>query len=296
VRQDTYGSDEATESDEASGREEPVPPPKAKKEKKREKQKKRNSENIWEDVFVDAEMDVGMPENTPTKALRPPKDKKISSKWRWDVDSANLTDDAVSGAFPHTSDFFAYHALPIARRKLGPQALKKEIRYDMQSLLDEMPADEFEKWVESLQKLHSGDREMLVRPEPGPSNDDQRLARATPAPVDMRRHAKNSANNAAGTSSLSGRRAESADIPSNQKTIIKREPGAISSVTTPRSREDASAKRVVEATAALRHLSTEERDFRRLVQSVEAASEGNTRVVSSIVNANSVSYRHSSKS
>jgi hypothetical protein len=37
VRQDTYGSDEATESDEASGREEPVPPPKVKKEKKGKK-------------------------------------------------------------------------------------------------------------------------------------------------------------------------------------------------------------------------------------------------------------------
>jgi hypothetical protein len=33
----------------------------------------------------------------------------------------------VSEAFPHISDLYAYHALPIARRKFGPQALEKEI-------------------------------------------------------------------------------------------------------------------------------------------------------------------------
>jgi hypothetical protein len=68
----------------------------------------------------------------------------------------------------------------------------------MQSLLDEIPNDEFDKWVDSLRKLHNGDREMLVRAELGLSNDDQQLGRATPGPVHMRRRAKN----AVGTSSL----------------------------------------------------------------------------------------------
>jgi hypothetical protein len=169
-------------------------------------------------------MDVDMPEAPPTEVPRPRRDRKISSKWRWDIDPAALTDDAVATAFPHTSDLFAYHALPIARRKLGPQALKKEIRQDMQVLLDNMPEEEFEKWVDSSRKLHGGDRDMLFRPELGPSNDDQRLSRATPAPIDMRKRAKKSAKNATSGSGRSEGRVENADTPSNERTFIKREP------------------------------------------------------------------------
>jgi hypothetical protein len=232
----------------------------------------------------------------------PVRARNTSSEWEAMCLFLYLIPPPLSPSFPtanasspsHNSTLLppiAFHPrLRRARRKLGLQALKKEIRYDMQSLLDEMPADEFEKWVESLQKLHNGDREMLVRPELGPSNDDQRQARATPAPVDMRKRAKNAANNAAGTSSLPGRFVENAIIPSNPNTIIKREPGAISSVTTPRSQEDAPARRVVESRAAIRLVSMEERDFRTPVQSVEAASEENPRDVSSIVNADNVSY------
>ncbi|KAF1945508.1 hypothetical protein EJ02DRAFT_431595, partial [Clathrospora elynae] len=57
-------------------------------------------------------------------------------------------------------------------------------------MLKDMPDAEYDKWIESLEKLVEGDGEMLLRSDPNISSHDLRMARATPAPVDVRRQAK----------------------------------------------------------------------------------------------------------
>lgn len=90
------------------------------------------------------------------------KEGKISTSWRWDVEEGSYLEDVIVH-FKRTSDLFAYHALPIARLQLGPQAKRKELRQEMESMLAKMPNAEFEKWVESFQKLENGDAAMLER-------------------------------------------------------------------------------------------------------------------------------------
>ncbi|KAF1838351.1 hypothetical protein BDW02DRAFT_604750 [Decorospora gaudefroyi] len=261
--QDAASSSSVIDPDNAS-EEQGTPPPEPKKEKNRH-MKSRDHSSIGEDALNDAEMDIDIPE-TPLESTnlssasvpRTSKDRKISSKWNWDIDLANLSDNAVPEAFSRTSDLFAYHALLIIRRKLGPEAMKKEVRHEMQAMLEGMSDSEFEKWTDSLQKLLDGDREMLVRSEPAPSQHNQQLSRTTPAPIDMRRRAKKAVNKAAdGLSQL-----ETNMVGASQKrTFIKREAGVSSNAVKAMFQDQTLAEPITEATVALRHLSTEERDF-----------------------------------
>ncbi|KAI4681320.1 uncharacterized protein J4E84_007556 [Alternaria hordeiaustralica] len=184
VPQDNHSRDGDGSTSDVSD-EEPTPPPKVKRHRKRDKESKRARPGADDHGAESTKPDVSLPA-APLPAQQhtsKQKHRKISSRWSWDIKEMDLADEAVAGIFSRTSDLFAYHALPIAKRKLGPDASKKQIRCEMQSMLDGMPAEEFEKWVESLQKLLSGDREMLKRPDSHPQNDEQQLTRETPAPL-----------------------------------------------------------------------------------------------------------------
>jgi hypothetical protein len=223
-----------------------------------------------DDSPEDANMEADLPATSIEHRASKHKGKKISSKWQWNIDATQLADDDMAEVFPRTSDLFAYHALPIARRKLGLQASRKEIRCEMQSLLDGMPQDEFEKWVESLQKLLNGDREMLARQNVAVSSVDQQLSRATPAPVDLCRKAGKSTKTPLGDSTRSKGRAKNVRD-DYEETLIKRDTDRVSS----RVAQGSSNTRIAEATAAFRQLSTEEREFGRPCPSTEAADRYN---------------------
>ncbi len=280
---DAASSDADTSTGDVSD-EEPTSREKAKKYKKRDRRAKRVRTVINDDVPEDTEMDIDPPATSIDHITSRKKDKKISSKWQWDIDATQLADDKVADAFSRTSDLFAYHALPIARRKLGSQASKKETRCEMQSLLDGMPQDEFEKWVESLQKLLDGDREMLARQDIAVSDIDQTFSRATPAPVDLRRKAEKSSKGLSGDSGRPKGRANSVEN-AHDKTLIKREAAAGSR----KEAEYSPNTQIAEATVAFRHLSTEEPEFGRPLPSVEAADGQNDQVLHSNGNFDSVS-------
>lgn len=119
------------------------------------------------------------PRTTHTRAG---KEGKVSTSWRWDVQDTVRIEN-IAEHFKRTSDLFAYHALPIARQRLGPQARRKEIRLNIEAMLTAMSIEEFENWVESFRKLVNGDADILERPSPGHDRSPQRVAPFTPAPV-----------------------------------------------------------------------------------------------------------------
>ncbi|KAH6866496.1 hypothetical protein BKA58DRAFT_460211, partial [Alternaria rosae] len=251
---------------------EPTPPPKMKRHKKPDKESKRARPGADDRGAKSTNPHVSLPaaplplQQHTSKG----KDRKISSKWLWDIKRADIAGDAVADTFSRTSDLFAYHALPIAKRKLGPDASKKQIRCEMQSLIDGMPAGEFEKWVESLQKLLGGDREMLERPESHPSGDEQQLTRATPAPVDTPSVSRKTTKNTQGSLSRPFIYAERLSTPSPERLVVKRE-----IVTHPSGRSgapylDAQINSTSEATGASGRLSTDKRYSQPHVSGAEA--------------------------
>lgn len=144
----------------------------------------RDYDNNLDGVFVDVECPTTPAENTVSNfstVSQRQKDKKISSTWDWNIDPDEVTEEAIQHAFPRTADLFAYHTLPTTQQMLGPTASRKEMRLDMRSLLNGMSQEEFQKWVESLDKLRKGNRGMLVRPELTLMNNGQ-LSRVTSAP------------------------------------------------------------------------------------------------------------------
>ncbi|KAF5850415.1 hypothetical protein GGP41_002645 [Bipolaris sorokiniana] len=144
----------------------------------------RDYDNNLDGVFVDVECPTTPAENTVSNfstVSQRQKDKKISSTWDWNIDPDEVTEEAIQHAFPRTADLFAYHTLPTTQQMLGPTASRKEMRLDMRSLLNGMSQEEFQKWVESLDKLRKGNRGMLVRPEFTLMNNGQ-LSRVTSAP------------------------------------------------------------------------------------------------------------------
>jgi len=174
-----------------------TPPPKANKAKTRGK-KHRLFQPTTSKLSID---DHGIEDDAPIPPLgknaselvgsiHKGKDGRISTKWQWNLKPEEHTDDVPNEVFTRTADLFAYHALPFAKQKLGAEASRKELRMYMQAMLDAMPSDEFERWVESLQKLLNGDYEMLKRSEPSASDIDQKSSRATPAPIETRKRAK----------------------------------------------------------------------------------------------------------
>jgi len=178
--------------------EEPAPPPKALEKKKRGRQSEREHPSAKAHVAKAKSTHTSLLAAPPQKRTLERKDRVISLKWHRDVNAKELSNAAIPRTFLRTSDLFAYHALPIAQRNLGPNASKKDMRCEMQSLLDGTPPEEFEKWVESLQKLLDGDRDMLERQESPSSGHQQQLSRVTPAPINTRRHSQESTTKISG--------------------------------------------------------------------------------------------------
>ncbi|KAL6156404.1 hypothetical protein ACJQWK_09831 [Exserohilum turcicum] len=235
---------------------EPSRPRKIKKSQKNSKPQKSTKSQDDGNELEDGPADVDL--STTKMGKNKQKDRKISSTWDWNVDPNDITGDAIAQAFPRTADLFAYHALPITKRKLGPHASRKDLRVDMQSILNEMHQEDFDKWAKSLENLINGDRLILVRVEPVIPNDNE-LSRQTPPPVPskvVRGHG---------------------DILERSSAHIKRE-FAESSGETLRNMEHASSNAAVaQATAISRHLSTEDSDFEPPIASVEAADENHGR-------------------
>jgi hypothetical protein len=127
-------------------------------------------------------------------------------------------------------------------------------------MLDAMPLDEFEKWVESLDKLIDGDREMLIRSNV-PLADENQLSRATPAP------------------SQSRLRKENDGLPLRGNHPIKYEAIDDSSEIRRSILEPSIDHAVTHATAVMRQLSTEDRELEPPVPRVEAGIE--TQMISS---------------
>lgn len=130
-----------------------------------------------EEMIVDAEDDSSCPPRPKKNATT---NKKVSSTWRWHIETTNAKPEALKKAFKRPSDLFAYHALPIARNLLAATATQRELRLKIQEMLDDMPSDVYDQWSESFLKLQEGDDMMLVRVPPEPERDGRTAA--TPAP------------------------------------------------------------------------------------------------------------------
>jgi len=280
--QGSAGSDGDLSTGSASDKES-LPPEKKKKRRDRSKKAKSERITVKDNSLEEVNMDIDLPATSTQNRTSKNKDKKISSKWQWDIDATQLTDNDVAEAFTRTSDLFAYHALPIARRKLGSQASRKEIRYEMQSLLDGMPRNEFDKWVESLQKLLNGDREMLARQDATASSADRQLSRATPAPVDLRRKTRNNPKTHSRDFGTWKGRVNHVEN-DYEETLVKSETAGGSV----KMAKDSPTNHMAEATDALRHLSTEERELGQPLLSVEAADRQNPQYLRSSGNVDSV--------
>jgi hypothetical protein len=110
------------------------------------------------------------------------KDKKVSKSWRWNVDQGTVSDADTSNIFRRTGDLFAYHALPIIRRELGPSTKKKPLREKLETMLSDMPHAEYQQWLDSRDKLWAGDLRMLTRVSSEVEPIAKGFTRATPAP------------------------------------------------------------------------------------------------------------------
>jgi hypothetical protein len=172
----------------------PVAPPiKAKKKAKADKTKETlHVDAINYDGNMNTEVPLGGSDSlqAPTETTIH-ENKKVSGSWRWNIDPDDILPEAKADAFQRPSDLFAFHALSIAKSLLDATANRRVIRRKIQAMLDEMPDTEYMKWVESFQKLHSGDDTMLIRVELEATAQNLRTA-ATPAPVDRRRSIRQS--------------------------------------------------------------------------------------------------------
>jgi hypothetical protein len=284
--QETVGSDEDMGTIDVSDVESPTSEKKRKRERRTKKTKRRRTP-VKDDTPKNANMDFYSAALPTERRVSTNKDKKISSKWQWNIDETQLADDDVADAFPRTSSLFAYHALPIAKRKLGSQASRKELRCEMQSLLDGMPPDEFEKWVESLQKLLNGDREMLTRQDVATSSVDRQLSRATPAPVDLRMKARIDKKTKPGE--FGRLRGRAIHVENDYEEAFVKCETAERSV---KVGENSQINQIAEATKAFRHLSTEEHELDRPLPRVEVAERQRVQHLQSSENIDSVRQCH----
>lgn len=226
-------------------------------------------EDLMDDAAMDSEVPVAQPRQSAVKSARTPRthrDNKISNSWGWDIDQANFVPSSTHELIAGAADLFVYHASPIAKAKLGATAKRKEIRREMQSMLKEMPDTEYEKWVESFERLLDGDREMLVRPNIVPSFENRRHIEATPAPIDTRRCAQQAKADVQAVSSPVKKLKKSVSTPKQTSAHIKSEVGAGRS--NARVRQDD----VETTTTAIRLLSTEERDICPPVNSIDVSA------------------------
>jgi hypothetical protein len=122
--------------------------------------------------------------------------KRISCSWRWNVDPDDISAETLSQSFKRPSDLFAFHTLPIVGSSVQANAKRRDIRLKTQSMMDEMPQSEYDKWMGSFQKLQDGHDNMLVRIPSGsttivrtaailaPLDSCKRAGNATRAPTD----------------------------------------------------------------------------------------------------------------
>jgi hypothetical protein len=216
-------SENLTDPGITSDREQTASNPKTNR-KKKAKQRERSKDRELSSTRGDASIPDALndPDVTTTKHTgKPDKDGKVSSTWRWAVDSVNISSDAVSGAFLRTADLFAYHALPLAKKKLGSSAKRKELRYEIQSMLEKTPAKEYNKWVRCFEMLTGGDMDMLVLPEPEPVSQNSRMAHVTPAPAEFQWRTKADIPNTSDNRSIHGE--EDHSISQTRSTMVKHE-------------------------------------------------------------------------
>lgn len=218
----TITEDDAASSSDESSEKEPAPPPKKGKKRKNEKSRKQahDRDNTTQGTST-MEVDTSA---TPLESIiqsreeQPPGDKerKISSTWRWDVNPKDLNHEILFQIFKCTSDLFAFHALPIAHERLGsePKPKRRQLQEDIQSMFNGIGDEEYTKWKESLQKLHSGDMKMLDRTKPSSDNQRRNTTTTTRAPITRTR---------LGSSNLRDRQQETTSLPVPNKPSIKRE-------------------------------------------------------------------------
>lgn len=266
---DVTNSDDDVKTSDVS--EEHAPPLKARSSKNRDKKPKLDQPTKFKQEIKDNDMDINataaLLEKTvpiPIRPLHKGKDRRISTKWQWNINPDEYTDDVLSELFTRTSDLFAYHALPIARQKLGSGASRKEIRCNMQTMFDNMHDSEYKKWFESLQKLLKGDRGMLDRTDPSDSDTKQQGSRETPAPIDMRKRGRE----------VTKMNIEGVDDSLYKGNFIKRETAGSHYPVSKNAHETAPKNQIVETTVAIRHFSTEERDSGPPNTSVESHQQG----------------------
>ncbi|KAL6709792.1 hypothetical protein ACN47E_001221 [Coniothyrium glycines] len=261
-------SPETNESTESILEQSSVQSPKKRSKKKRKTEKKgddqyRNpisrsltptsSEIRAEGISVDVEM-VREP---PATISQPDKDKKVSASWRWNVEISDKSMEVLKAVFVRTSDLFAYHALPIARASLEATATRKQIRREIQAMLNNMTWSEYLKWKESFHKFHAGDRMMLIRTESKPS--DKRLVLATtPAPIEIRVGDSRTIEEATNQHEQRARNTRRVSIQPQSNIIMKFESNANHNGVAASANNRSSQDDITAATAAFRHLSTEE--------------------------------------
>jgi len=192
------------------------------------------------------------------------KDKKVSTSWRWNIEPENISPEAVAEAFKRPSDLFAFHALPIARTLLHPEAKRKVVRTQIQTMLNEMSDNEWQKWIDSLQKLHDGNDTMLIRVEPDAVSELRRTAASTPAPIDARRRAAVATSKGHRSAARDHVQGQVIRGPIQRGSHVKSEPDIHSGVAEEQRQRpvDQSENSIASATSAVRHLSTEEPDAR----------------------------------
>ncbi|KAF2845067.1 hypothetical protein T440DRAFT_284295 [Plenodomus tracheiphilus IPT5] len=209
----------ATSASEQSSSEASIPPPRKRKNKSRTREsgERRGAISDYKSQAVERPVPrLGQNTTKISKNLRVPRENKISATWSWDIEPAKMISVNIDDCFPTTADLFAYHALPLAKKKLGSDAKRKALRHEMQDMLEQTPGHEYAKWLESFDKLVSGDREMLTRAEANSRTQSRQSTAATPAPVDVRGKVREQASKALGEGPRKRDRvqSESARVPS----------------------------------------------------------------------------------
>jgi len=186
--------------------------------------------------------------------------KNITPTWRWDVDPDGLSSEAMIHAFKRPSDLFAFHALPIARDRLTQGSSRKEVRYKIKDMLREMPDAEFEKWVESFQKLHRGDDTMLIRIPLEPVLAGQRAFGTTPAPVSRQKYQSSKTKALQGKDRASVRSVPGRKLPPNDSRPKTEVIDSASNQVDHQLGNETPKDDVLQTTVAFRRLSTENPD------------------------------------
>ncbi|KAI8935635.1 hypothetical protein NX059_007163 [Plenodomus lindquistii] len=279
----TSNSSASTTSESAqSSSEESAPPRKEKKKKSNVHGRSTEQEAIHDIAAMDVDIDNTAPQPRNTTANASSKapllrSNKISTSWSWDIDpKAFMTTQALE-AFSSASDLFAFHALPLARQRLGTNAKRKALRHKMEDMLAATPNAEYEKWAESFNKLLEGDRNMLNRAEIDAATYSRETSTATPAPIDVRRKGKEVQKMPEEPSRKKDRVEKvSTRVPSQPE--IKPETSANAGTAAAQDQAQLHRDGLTETTAAFRHLSTEQVDIRPSANLVSVTNDAGSSV------------------